>query len=94
MTTVIICGIPHNVILTDDNFTTDLNLGEINYGNCEIRINRALPEPLKNEALCYEMVHGILMHLGYNDLTNDEHFVQALGNAIYQGFVPAVKKND
>ena len=37
------------------------------------------------------MTHGILMHLGYDDLSNDEHFVQAIGNAIYQGFT--VKEN-
>lgn len=31
-------------------------------------------------------IHGILVHLGYTDMSNDEQFVQALGNAIYQGF--------
>lgn len=29
---------------------------------------------------------GIFVHLGYNDHANNEQLVQALGNAIYQGF--------
>lgn len=32
------------------------------------------------------MIHGIFVHLGYNDHANNEQLVQALGNAIYQGF--------
>ena len=40
----------------------------------------------KDEALCHEIVHGIFVHLGYNDYAQDEQLVQALGNAIYQGF--------
>ena len=45
-----------------------------------------MPEELKRETICHEMVHGILVHLGYQDKSNDEQFVQALANAIYQGF--------
>lgn len=40
----------------------------------------------KEETICHEMVHGILVHLGYTEQSQDETFVQALGNAIYQGF--------
>jgi hypothetical protein len=32
------------------------------------------------------MVHGMLVHMGYDELSQDEQFVQALGNAICQGF--------
>ena len=32
------------------------------------------------------MVHGILVHLGYDNLSDDETFVQSLGNAITQSF--------
>jgi len=32
------------------------------------------------------MTHGILVHIGRQDLANDETFVQTLGNAIFQGF--------
>lgn len=36
--------------------------------------------------MCHEILHGILVHLGYNEQSQDEQFVQAVGNAIYQTF--------
>ena len=48
----------------------------------------------KNEALCHEMMHGIFVHLGFNDYAQDEHLVQALGNAIFQSFDIKVVKNE
>lgn len=82
-----ICGIPHKVIEKDDNFTSDnTHLGEITYSQAEILINKNIPEAMKKETLCHEMVHGIFVHLGREDLSNDETLVQQLGNAIYQGF--------
>lgn len=30
--------------------------------------------------------NGMLLHIGYDDLCNNEQFVQAMGNAICQGF--------
>ena len=89
-----ICGIPHKVIEYEDNFNVDLHFGQIDYKACEIRINRDMNEGAKKEAICHEMIHGILVHLGYNDLTNDEHLVQALGNAIYQSFEIKVESED
>lgn len=86
-----ICGIEHEVKEYTDHFNGDLHLGQIDYGECVIKINADANEQMKQEAICHEMTHGILMHLGYDDLSNDEHFVQALGNAIYQGFT--VKEN-
>lgn len=81
-----ICGIPHKVIEYEDNFNTDCHFGQIDYKDCEIRINKDMIEASKKETICHEMVHGILVHLGYNDLANNEQLVQALGNAIYQSF--------
>lgn len=81
-----ICGIPHEVIECNDNFNLDLHLGEIQYGEGVIRVNKALSGEIKKETICHEMVHGILVHLGYNDQSQDERFVQAVANAIYQGF--------
>ena len=46
-----------------------------------------MAKDFKNETICHEMIHGILVHLGYNDYSNDEQFVQALANAINQGFI-------
>lgn len=81
-----ICGIPHKIVECEDNFNIDLHLGQIDYKTCEIRINKGMTEDTKKETICHEMVHGIFVHLGYHDYTNDEQLVQALGNAIYQGF--------
>lgn len=82
-----ICGIPHKVIEKDDCFTADnTHLGEITYSQAEILLNKNVPVEVKKETLCHEMVHGIFVHLGRGDLSNDETLVQQLGNAIYQGF--------
>ena len=86
MKTVNICGIPHEVIETKDLFNVDTHFGQIDYLKCEIRINEDLAGASKTETLCHEMIHGILVHLGYADLACDETFVQAMANAINQGF--------
>lgn len=90
-----ICGIPHKVIFISTPFDIDLHLGQINYDKAEIYINDGLTEELKQEALCHEILHGILMHLGYNEQNQDEQFVQAVANAISQTFiVKAIFKNE
>ena len=81
-----ICGIPHKVVECEDRFDVDVHFGLIDYKACEIRINKDMTEVSKKETICHEMVHGILIHLGYNEYSQDEQFVQALGNAICQGF--------
>ena len=82
-----ICGMPHRVVYCQDNFDTDVtHFGMIDHKASEIRINANMTEENKKETLCHEMVHGILLHLGYNNLHEDEQFVQAMGNAIYQSF--------
>lgn len=81
-----ICGIPHKVIEYEDKFDADTHFGQIDYKACEIRINKDMSQESKNETICHEMIHGIFVHLGYNNYAQDEQLVQALGNAIYQGF--------
>lgn len=82
-----ICGIMHSVTEKEDTFELDTtNFGFIDYTETRIVINKKLKEDIKKETLCHEMVHGMLHHLGYAELTQDEQFVQALANAIYQGF--------
>lgn len=85
--TVNICGIPYQVVESEDYFDVDAHFGQIDYKRATIRINNGLTPEIKNEALCHEMVHGILVHLGYSEQAQDEQFVQALGNALNQGFV-------
>ena len=81
-----ICGLPYEVVEEEDKFNIDCHMGMITYKDLTIRINKDMHPEAKAETVCHEMVHGILVHLGYNDLSNDEQLVQALGNAIYQGF--------
>lgn len=84
--TVNICGVPHKIIEVKDEFNVDTHFGQIDYLKNEIKINANMAEDNKKEAICHEMVHGIFVHLGYNDHSQDEQLVQALANAIYQGF--------
>ena len=81
-----ICGVPHKVIEKDDTLSLDTHLGLIDYAKAEISINKDMPVELKEETLCHEIVHGMLFHIGRADLSEDETFVQSLGNAIYQTF--------
>lgn len=82
-----ICGIPHEIIECEDSFTAEAtHFGEIDYKACKIRINKDMAKDAKEETICHEIVHGILVHLGYSEQSQDETFVQGLANAIYQGF--------
>lgn len=45
-----------------------------------------MSEEAKAEALFHEVLHGMLVHLGYNEQSQDEQFVQSLSNAMYQTF--------
>lgn len=83
-----VCGMLHKVIECPDLFDADgTHYGQIDYGKCEIRINDGISKDNADETLCHEMIHGILVHIGRSDLSVDEAFVQALANAIFQGFV-------
>lgn len=83
-----ICGIPHEVIECEDSFVaTAIHFGEIDYKKCVIKIASDMSKEQKEETLCHEILHGILVHLGYDEQSQDEQFVQALGNAINQTFM-------
>lgn len=84
--TVKICGIPYDIVMCEDNFDIDTHFGQIEYRDSIIKINKDVQEPMQKQTLCHEIVHGILVHIGYSDLSNDETFVQALAMAINQTF--------
>ena len=86
--TVNICGIPHEVKIVDDVDPKEqgMVLGEIDHEIPCIRLKSGMSKELTKETLIHEMLHGILVHLGYTKLSNDEQFVQALANGIYHGF--------
>ena len=89
-----ICGVPHKIVECEDKFDTDCHFGQIDYKACEIRINKDISDESKKEALCHEVLHGMLVHLGYTELSQDEQFVQGLGNAIYQSFEAKAESED
>lgn len=81
-----ICGIPHNVIELEDNFDADKHFGMIDYINTKITINKNLSPGLKKNVIMHEMLHGMLVHLGYTELSNDEVFVNSLTSALAIAF--------
>ena len=83
-----ICGIPHKVIYCNDEFNTDTHYGQIDYGKAVIKISENVSNEQQDEALCHEVLHGILSHIGKSELSQDEEFVSVLSNAIYQSFIP------
>ena len=85
-----ICGIKHKVIECQDNFDNDTHMGQIDYGKCQIKINSEIPKQLKEATLCHEILHGIFVHIGREDLAFDETLITALGNAVNMAF--SVKK--
>lgn len=48
----------------------------------------------QEEILCHEILHGILVHLGYDELSQDEKLVQAVSNGINQTFEIKGERNE
>lgn len=86
MRKVNICGMPYTVKECEDHFDSDCHCGLIIYSECLIKINKNMHEEMKKATLCHEIMHGILLNIGREDLSNDENFVTALGNAVYATF--------
>lgn len=86
-----ICGMEYEVMICDDPFGTD-SAGQIDFRRFKIRLASDLCLEAKGEALCHEMVHGMLYHLGYSDLAENETLVQGLANAIYNSFYTAMEE--
>ena len=84
--TVYICGIPHKVVEVDDVFDAG-HFGQIEYKTATIKITKDLTPELKEQTLCHEIVHGILTHLGDEEKSQDEHFVQILASEIWRTFL-------
>ena len=86
--TINICGIPHSIKISSDDFNIDAeHFGTINYKKCEIHISSDMPEAMQMQTLIHEWVHGALFAIGYDDLRGDEKLVQNLAMAINQTFV-------
>lgn len=83
-----ICGIPYKVkeVPAIDEELEGIVQGKIIYRKCLIKIRKDLPKKLKKSVLYHEILHGILIQLGYSELSADETLVQGLSTAIYQMF--------
>lgn len=81
-----ICGIPHKVIMCEDHFDADTHFGQIDYLHAEIRINKDAAPEMQKQTLFHEMLHGMLVMIGRNDLTTDETLVNSLSSAMYLSF--------
>lgn len=79
---VTICGVPHTIDIVDDNFKNNDLLGQIEYAPAIIKLNGAMSDEMFNITCIHEVVHGMLTHLGYNQLSDDEVFVSSLAYAI------------
>ena len=88
METVCICGIPHKIIYDNviDENAEGITCGKIIHSNCEIHLRKGLTLEFEKETLIHEMVHGILSHLGKNEMCDDEELVQLLAHGIYEHF--------
>lgn len=61
-----ICGISHKITLHEDSFNMDTHFGQINYGSCEIKLNKNLPKDAMEETLVHEILHGIFVQRDEN----------------------------
>lgn len=77
-----VCGIPFEVEECEENFG-DGFCGEIEHRKQKIKINKDMGLEYKKQTLFHEMIHGILVCIGRNDLSDNEQFVQALANGLY-----------
>ena len=58
-------------------------LGQIQYTEQKIKIDKNISEDMKREVLIHEILHGILEKLGYNELNDDEQKVQSIASTLY-----------
>lgn len=83
-----ICGVPFKIeeVPVIDEELDGITQGKIIFSEAKILIKENLPEELKKAVIFHEVLHGMLMQLGYAEQSADETFVQGLSNAMYQMF--------
>lgn len=77
-----ICGVPHDVAYAKNELGLNAEFGVINYQECKITINEDLPPKMMSQTLWHEILHGVLVGLGYSEIAQDETFVQGLASAL------------
>jgi hypothetical protein len=50
----------------------------------KIKILSSLPKERQEQRYCHELIHCMLDHLGYDELSNNERFVDRMGKCLHQ----------
>lgn len=58
-------------------------LGQIEYIEQKIKIDKNISEDMKKETLIHEILHGILEKLGFNEINEDEQKVHSIASTMY-----------
>ena len=58
-------------------------LGQIEYTEQKIKIDKNISEDLKREVLLHEILHGIFEKLNYEGINNDEQKVHSIASTMY-----------
>lgn len=95
MKTIKICGIPYEIIEKECIESSNGRcLGLITYDEGTIEIRKGQQPDYYRQTLIHEVVHGMLVMIGRNDLSEDETFVQSLALAISQTFELKIEGDD
>ena len=82
-----ICGMTYEIEEKEDIFTSDgVHFGEVDFTQNKIMISKSLTAEQKEATIFHEILHAILTTLGYQNESNNEQFVCAVSNAMYQTF--------
>lgn len=86
--TLNICGIPFKIkrVKTVEKTKQGIVCGKTLHSKATILIRKNMSKEVEKSTLYHEIVHAILVLIGYNELSDDETLVQTLSNAIYQMF--------
>lgn len=81
---VSILGLDFQVRVVDEVSHTEAADGQIDFDRQEIRLYRGMSEQKMEQTLIHELLHGILVQLGYDAEGSDEHLVQGLAIGLHQ----------
>ena len=81
-----ILGVEYTVSEVDVVNKEELRKGEINFLTNEIRIDKVLPDTLKEQVLMHEILHAVFELLGMEKLAMNERKVQSIATALHYVF--------
>ena len=84
--TLNILGVEYTVQEVDVVCKEDPRRGEVNFLTNTIKLDKNMPDSLKNRTLTHEILHAMFDSLGMYDLRDDESRIQAIATAIHQIF--------